>query len=48
VLKDIDGDGLNDIELKNSKWLGYSSAAGKPIEKTAPASSSAKPLSTRS
>ena len=40
VLKDIDGDGLNDIELKNGKWLGYSSTAGKLIEKTAPASSS--------
>ena len=40
VLKDIDRNGLNDIELKNGKWLGYSSTAGKLIEKTASASSS--------
>ena len=33
VIKDIDGDGLNDIKLKNGKWLGYSLKEGKLIEK---------------
>jgi len=35
VMKDIDGDGLNDIKLKNGKWLGYSPKEGKIIEKAA-------------
>jgi hypothetical protein len=36
TLRDIDGDGLNDIELRNGQWIGWSSAEGKLVVKVAP------------
>ena len=37
-LKDIDGDGLNDVELQNGQWLGWSAAQGKLVIKNATSS----------
>lgn len=36
VLKDIDGDGLNDIELQDGRWLGYSASTDGLVIKTVP------------
>jgi hypothetical protein len=33
VLKDIDGDGLNDIQLKNGQWIGYAPIQGTLVIK---------------
>jgi hypothetical protein len=33
VLKDIDGDGLNDIQLKNGQWIGYAPIQGTLVVK---------------
>jgi len=33
VLKDIDGDGLNDIQLKNGQWIGYAPIQGALVIK---------------
>jgi hypothetical protein len=38
TLKDIDGDGLNDVELKNGQWIGWSASEGKLVAKAAPPS----------
>ena len=36
VLKDIDGDGLNDIELSNDQWLGWSISRQQLVIKPSP------------
>jgi hypothetical protein len=33
ILKDIDGDGLNDIKLENGRWIGWSASESKLVVK---------------
>ena len=40
ILHDIDGDGLNDIQLKGGRWIGYSAKTEGLVIKTRPASPS--------